>query len=91
MHDDDLASLRSVGGRDREPRNELTLLATLSKREIEVLVEIANGKKSQEIARQLGLAPKTVETHRHKLMNKLKLHDRVLLTRFAIRSGLIDP
>lgn len=63
----------------------------LSQREREVLVLIAAGKTSREIAEQLGIAFKTVTVHRHHLHQKLHLHKAADLTRAAIRMGLIDP
>jgi NarL family two-component system response regulator LiaR len=63
----------------------------LSPREREVLVLIASGKSSRQIAEHLGIAFKTVGVHRHNLHAKLKVHKAVDLTRVAIRMGLIDP
>lgn len=64
---------------------------SLSEREREVLVLIASGKSSREIASQLGIAFKTVTTHRYKIQQKLHLHKVADLTRAAIRMGLIEP
>jgi DNA-binding NarL/FixJ family response regulator len=61
----------------------------LSAREREVLVLVASGKSSRQIAEQLGIAFKTVIVHRHNLHTKLKLHKAVDLARVAIRMGLI--
>lgn len=63
----------------------------LSQREREVLVLIASGKSSKEIAEQLGIAFKTAVVHRHNLHTKLKVHKATDLTRAAIRMGLIEP
>ncbi len=68
-----------------------TLLSTLSAREMEVLAYIAIGLAAKEIARTMHLSPKTVETHAARLMHKLNLRDRVALTRYAIREGLVEP
>jgi len=65
-------------------------LAALTGKEREVLQLIAEGKSTKEIASILCLSPKTVETHRQHLMDKLNLHSIAELTRFAIREGLID-
>ena len=63
----------------------------LSQREREVLALVASGKSSREIASHLGIAFKTVVTHRHNLQKKLQLHKVADLTRAAIRMGLIEP
>ena len=65
-----------------------TALASLSPRELQVLRLVATGMPKKQIADQLGLSVKTVENHSAKLMRKLDLHDRVTLTRYAIREGL---
>ncbi|WP_224983134.1 response regulator [Geomonas agri] len=61
----------------------------LTSREEEVLVLMAQGKTSREIAAQLQISPKTVETHRMHLMKKLNLTNIASLTKFAIREGLL--
>lgn len=66
-----------------------TRLDLLSPREVEVLGFIARGQSKKEIAAHLRLSPKTVDNHTTHIMNKLHLHDRVSLTRFAIREGLV--
>ncbi len=63
----------------------------LTPREVEVLKLIAEGYTSKEIAARLVLAVKTVERHRSNILSKLGLRDRVDLTRYAIRRGLIEP
>lgn len=64
----------------------------LTPREREVLQLVAEGHTNREIARVLGVAPKTVDVHRTNLMAKLDLHDAASLTRLALRSGLVsDP
>jgi len=60
----------------------------LTKREREVLQLIAEGHSTKEIAYQLNLSIKTVETHRQQIMKKLDLQTVAGLTRFAIREGL---
>jgi len=60
----------------------------LSAREIDVLKQIANGSSTKEIAFNLGLSPKTIETHRTNLMTKLNVKSIAELTKFAIREGL---
>jgi DNA-binding NarL/FixJ family response regulator len=62
----------------------------LSDREIETLCLIANGKSSKEIAAQMGISVKTVETHRTHLLRKLHCKSAVDLTRYAVRDGLVE-
>jgi len=78
----DFLSHAHNGGPDRE--NPLT------PREEEVTKLIAEGNTSKEIAALLVLSEKTVERHRANILEKLGLRDRVDLTRYAIRRGLID-
>jgi DNA-binding NarL/FixJ family response regulator len=61
----------------------------LSPRQLAVLRLIAHGLSSKEIAAQLGIAESTVKTHRKSIMERLKIHDKVSLTRYAFRIGLI--
>ena len=65
------------------------LLERLSPREREVLQLIAEGHSTLKCAHILEISPKTVETYRANLMDKLSLHDIASLTRFAIRVGLV--
>ena len=62
--------------------------SSLSSREREVLQLIAEGKNTKEIAFSLDISPKTVETHRRQIMQKLKLSNVADLTRYAIREGI---
>jgi DNA-binding NarL/FixJ family response regulator len=61
----------------------------LTAREREVLKLIAEGKQTKEIAVELSVSIKTVDTHRQRIMKKLDMHSAVELTRYAIREGLI--
>ena len=63
----------------------------LTARDRAVLQLVAEGKTSKEIADVLGLSPKTAETYRARLMEKLDIHDTAGLVRYAIRQGLIQP
>jgi len=63
-------------------------VARLSAREREVLVLIANGKTSAEIAAQLSISVGTVDAHRRNIMAKLGLHTVAELTKYAVREGL---
>jgi DNA-binding NarL/FixJ family response regulator len=62
----------------------------LTAREEEVLKLVAEGHTSKEIAEMLFISIKTVHRHRENLLNKLGLRDRLELTRYAIRAGLIE-
>jgi DNA-binding NarL/FixJ family response regulator len=66
-------------------------LDALSAREREVLKLVAEGRTNAEIAKLLMLSSKTVQTHRAHAMEKLGLHERTALVRYAIRTGLIEP
>lgn len=72
------------GGRESDPD-------PLTPRELEVLKLIAESKTSKEIAEILVLSVKTVERHRADILHRLGMRDRVELTRYAIRRGLIEP
>jgi DNA-binding NarL/FixJ family response regulator len=63
----------------------------LTPRELEVLKLIAEAHSSKEIATLLFISIKTVERHRQNILDKLGMRDRVELTRYAIRRGLIQP
>jgi DNA-binding NarL/FixJ family response regulator len=65
--------------------------AVLTGRESQILALIADGHTSREIADMLVISPRTVERHRENLRHKLGLRNRVDLTRYAIRAGLISP
>lgn len=62
----------------------------LSAREREVLQAIAEGRTNKQIAVRLGIAAKTVENHRTRMMQRLNLHSVAALTKYALRIGLID-
>ena len=63
----------------------------LTPREEEVLKLIAEGFSAREISKTLGISAKTVDRHRTNTLQKLGLRDRLALTRYAIRTGLIEP
>jgi DNA-binding NarL/FixJ family response regulator len=73
------------GGRGQEQFDVLT------PRELEVLKLIAEASTSKEIADKLFISVKTVDRHRQNILEKLGMRDRVELTRYAIRRGLIQP
>ena len=63
----------------------------LTPRELEVLKLVAEAHTSKEIAELLVISIKTVERHRENILEKLGMRDRVELTRYAIRRGLVEP
>ncbi|WP_308197992.1 response regulator transcription factor [Saccharopolyspora soli] len=63
----------------------------MTTREEEILKLVAEGHSFKAIADLLVISVKTVERHRANLMQKLGLRDRLELTRYAIRTGLIEP
>jgi DNA-binding NarL/FixJ family response regulator len=70
---------------------DVTESSTLTTRQRQTLILIAEGKTTKEIALNLGVSFKTAAAHRTNLMNKLKIHDTAHLVRHAIRAGLIEP
>ena len=72
-----------------DPKVTAGPLAALTPRQREILKLIAEGVHTKEIAYQLNLSPKTVESHRAQIMERLGIHDVASLVRIAIRSGLI--
>lgn len=78
-----LSQLVNNGGR-REP------LAELTSREREVLVLIAEGQSNKEIASTLGIGVRTIETHRERIMRRLRIRSVAGLTRYAIANGLVE-
>jgi len=66
------------------------IISILSPREREVLQMIAEGLNTKKIASQLGVKPKTVDTIRLRLMNKLDIYSVAELTKFALREGITD-
>jgi DNA-binding NarL/FixJ family response regulator len=79
------ALIRDYLDRGREEEDVLT------PRELEILKLVAEAHTTKEIADLLVISPKTVERHRANLLEKLGMRDRVELTRYAIRRGLVEP
>jgi DNA-binding NarL/FixJ family response regulator len=75
----------------RSHRGRAGLGEPLTARETEIVKLIAEGSTTKEIAEMLVISPKTVERHRTNILEKLQLRDRVDLTRWAIRHGLVEP
>lgn len=73
-----------------EGNDQGSMLADLTKRELEVLRLIVDGLTSREIAESLVISSNTVERHRQNIMSKLGLHNRAELVRYAISKGLVE-
>jgi two-component system response regulator NreC len=85
-----LAGSRAPQTEPVEASADATSLDVLSPRERQVLELIAQGFSNMEIGQQLGLSHKTVGRHRERIMNRLNLHSRTELVKFAIRTHLIS-
>ena len=84
----DIASrlaFRHVTDKDDSP------FESLSERELQVMLMITMGMRVQEIADKLCLSPKTVNSYRYRIFEKLAVKNDVELTLLAIRHGLIEP
>jgi DNA-binding NarL/FixJ family response regulator len=77
--------VRQASAQERPASGPLDLLTT---REREVLCLLAEGKRVKDIAFQLKISTKTVESHRQNIMDKLEIHSTIELTRYALREGL---
>jgi two-component system, NarL family, response regulator NreC len=64
--------------------------SSLTEREREILKLIAEGYTNNQIAERLVISPKTVDTHRTHIMDKLNLHSRAELVKYALRRGLLE-
>ncbi|MDZ7780075.1 MAG: response regulator transcription factor [Gemmatimonadota bacterium] len=79
----------SVGLRaELEHEQRKSRLESLTARETEVLVMVADGLTNREIAEKLDISPRTVETHRERVMTKLRIRTVAGLTRFVVEEGL---
>jgi DNA-binding NarL/FixJ family response regulator len=76
---------------ERAGRGEETPTDPLTPRELDVLKLIAEGHTSEEIAGMLFISKKTVDRHRANILEKLGMRNRVELTRYAIKRGLVEP
>ena len=83
------ALIRDYLQRDRQ--NDRIPDSILTPREEEIVKLIAEGHSSKQIATMLVISAKTVDRHRANILQKLGMHDRLDLTRYAIRAGLVQP
>jgi RNA polymerase sigma factor (sigma-70 family) len=75
----------------RLPDSDPSAFSALSDREREVLQLVAEGLTTKEIALNLGVSNKTIQTHRQRIMDKLQLRSVAELTKYAVREGLTPP
>ena len=75
----------------RSPRQRSSAFVVLTDRERQVLQLLAEGRSAKNIATDLGVSIKTIETHRANIMKKLGKHSIAELTKYAIREGLTPP
>ena len=80
-----------LNGHDEFIVESVDQIARLTDRQLDVLVRIAEGKSVKEVAQDLHISAKAVESHKYRLMRTLEMNDRVRLCRWAIREGIIQP
>jgi len=90
---DDSVSAKMVsalvsGGEDALPQGA-SQAPKLTRRELEIIREVAGGKSNAEIGNKLNISPRTVETHKTNVMKKLKLANTAQLVAYALKNGLI--
>jgi two-component system response regulator NreC len=74
-----------------DPKRKKDAFTLLTNREREVLQLLTEGKTTKQTAARLHISPKTVEVHRLNVMNKLKIDNMALLTKYAIQEGITQP
>lgn len=87
----EVAALVADSLRNRPPPPGRSDNRPLSRREVQVATLLAEGRTAPEIGAELHISSGTVDVHRRNLMRKLRLHNVVDLTKYAIRSGLVLP
>ena len=86
-----MAPLREAfSGVDQTPSSLVVEAKPLTRRELQVIVLICDGRTTRQIASLLGIGVKTAESHRTRLMQKLDIHSTAGLVRYAIRQGLVE-
>jgi RNA polymerase sigma factor (sigma-70 family) len=73
-----------------ERERQRSRLEVLTAREREVLVRVASGRTNREIAEEFGISPRTVETHRERVMSKLRIRTVAGLTRFVVENEVTE-
>ncbi len=85
----DISERRRAGFTPTE--EAVRMVFSLTERERQVLVLIAEGKSTKEAAARLGISYKTADSHRSRILEKLGVHETASMVRYAIRAGLIEP
>jgi DNA-binding NarL/FixJ family response regulator len=83
--------LLAIRGTDQAPMVPAPKVATLTRRELQILLGVARGMTNKQIAAQLSRSVKTVDKHRANMMHKLALEDAGAVTRYAIANGYLSP
>jgi len=83
-----IGKIKQLSGKDADIMD--SAYDTLTDREQEIMVLLAEGVPTRQIGEKLFISPKTVENHRTNIMNKLDLHSPIELVHYAIKLGLID-
>nr|ADY61088.1 transcriptional regulator, LuxR family [Rubinisphaera brasiliensis DSM 5305] len=81
--------LIDFAGKQKKMRAK-SVFSLLTPRQLEVLTYLAEGKSVKEVAQVMHLSQKSIDSHKYRIMNRLHVHDRVHLSRIAIREGLIE-
>jgi RNA polymerase sigma factor (sigma-70 family) len=85
-----LTRLLAQVAREREAqRDALKLLNDLTEREREILQLLAEGKRNDDIAKQLYISPQTVQTHVRNILGKLRVHSKLEAVSFAVKNGAL--
>lgn len=74
-----------------DPEQESSPLATLSQRELQIAQMITSGHRANEVAAVLNISPKTINTYKYRIYDKLGVTNDVQLTLAAVKFGLVDP
>ena len=83
-------ALKQLGGGDRDEDGELSLFDRLSEREMQIAMMVVDCQKVQDISDKLCLSPKTVNSYRYRIFEKLEISSDVELALMAVRLGLLD-
>ena len=90
-----IGSISDISGHKRgyytPDAESVRLVFSLTERERQVLVLIADGKSTKEAATHLGISYKTADSHRSRILEKLGVHETASMVRYAIRAGLVEP
>jgi DNA-binding NarL/FixJ family response regulator len=82
--------LAQVAREREEQRDALALLNDLTDRERQILQLLAQGKRNDDIARELFISPQTVQTHVRNILGKLRVHSKLEAVAFAVKHGAIQ-